>query len=183
VAEDMQCTDNSCTGMGRWTKSALECARKAIAPDERDPYRANAAGCDPRYCDPMDPARPGNQGRTACFGDTGDNTVEQLSRLCWSVRCADGEVATARNGQCVCGDPGTMAAGTQASANPCASMRCAEGSPRIVNGHCSCEALPATVGELPQTGPLRTIGVTLRFSDANARDLPGSSTPGLPPEP
>jgi hypothetical protein len=183
VADDMKCTDNDCTAMGRWTKAALECARKTIAPDERDAYRPTSKGCDPRYCDPMDPARPGQQGRRACFGDTNDNTVEQLSRLCWSVRCADGQVATARNGQCTCSDPGMMAAGTQASANPCAQIRCAEGSPHIVNRQCSCEGELANVGELPRTGPLPTIGISLRFSDASARDFSDGSLPERPPQP
>jgi hypothetical protein len=182
VADDMKCTDNDCTAMGRWTKSALDCARKAIAPEQRDAYRPSPLGCDPRYCDPMDPARPAGQGRTACFGDTNENTTEQLSRLCWSVRCADGQVATARNGQCVCSEPGMTATGTEASANPCAQMRCAEGSPHLVDGHCSCEGA-VNVGELPRTGPLPTIGIALRFSDANARDFSEGSVPGYPPPP
>lgn len=194
MPDDPDCTTNACSGMSDSARKTMECMKQAMDDGTaRDPMRTLAGGCNPQVCDPIEPEGNGKDGRDGCFeGGNATPLDTALSRLCWAVDCArDLETYQDTAGRCGC-RPAIQGGGTGGGMpNLCEQIRCAEGSPRMVKGTCTCEGdagggMGTVRGGkgadgLPTMGTAPTLGdVNPRWQGITRTDDENPETPGRP---
>ncbi len=145
VRDDPNCGDDLCTGMSQGTRETLACIQAALSDDPAGSSTPKPGFCDPRTCDPIEPD-PGAPGTLACFDTMAKDTAAVTAKLCWSMRCAEGQVPVTGLNGCTCreggGSQSVKAGGVN---NFCTKMLCSDGTPTYQDGRCTCSGGGANV--------------------------------------
>ncbi|MBI1929945.1 hypothetical protein HYR99_37550 [Candidatus Poribacteria bacterium] len=167
------CGNNDCTAMSEAMRQVMHCFEQAALEEELERLRRQ-----PGFSDPSPLDNPQAPAWLNCF-ESFDSVSREVEKQCWAYDCGPRNMTMLAEGKCGCGpaleggEPGPALTGM------CDKMYCAEGTPKVQNGMCTCAGglSVGTGGPIPK-GPYVTSSPRL-FSEVRLRDMPTRG--GAPP--